>query len=216
MAQAVDEQGDHALGAARAGVVGRHAQAGHRAEKLVGVDVGAHLAGGDRRLEQCAEGRPESPVEVAWQIVERRIARMQGLGEPALGSDERRVSLHPARQGFEGLVRVREHGRDVGAGVDLTAEDGGDQIGALRKVPVEGAKADPGLVRNLPHRRIDARGCEYRLGGEEQGVEAALGVGAHPAFRSAPRLHVFITIFWLVDHNALLINGTVIHINTER
>jgi hypothetical protein len=201
MAKSIDEKSDHAFRAAETGVVGRHAQARYSSEKLIGVDICAHLAGGDRRTEQCAEGRPESPVEVTWQIVERRIARMQSLGKPALSSHKLCVSLHPVRQSVERRIRLRKYRRDVGAGVNFTAEDGGDQIGALRKMPVEGAKANAGLIRDLPHRRIDARGCKDLFGRKKQSVEAALSVGAHPTLRSARRFRTDIMIFWSVDHH---------------
>ena len=55
-------------------IVGRHAQARHRAQKVIGIDIGADLAGGGRRFKKHANGRPQSLVEIARQIVERRIS----------------------------------------------------------------------------------------------------------------------------------------------
>ena len=176
-----------ALGAAGSGIVGRHAQARHRAQKLVGIDIGADLAGGGRSLEKRAKGGPESLVEVSRQVVEGRISRVQGLGEPAFGGDEGRVALHPSRQGLEGLVLGRQDRRGIGAGVDFTTEDGGDQIRALRKVAIDRADADAGLLGDLPHRRVHARGREHRHGRLQQRVEIALRVGAHAAATSGPR-----------------------------
>ena len=74
IAQPVDEEGDHALGAAASGIVGRHAQARHRAEKVVSIGIGADLAGSGRSLEKRAKGGPEPLIEVARQVVERRIS----------------------------------------------------------------------------------------------------------------------------------------------
>jgi hypothetical protein len=212
ISEPVDEQTDHALSTTGTGVVRRHAQAGHRAEKLISVDIAADRAVGDRGLEQSAECRSQLLIEVAWQIVERRVAGMQGLGESALGSDERRVSLHPARQGIEGRERLCKHGREVRAGVHFTAEHGGDQIGALWKVPVEGSKPNVGLVGDLAHRRIDAGDREHLLGGEEQGVETALRVGAHATPRPVQRARADIMIFRLLAQNSPLENGSTIHI----
>ncbi len=68
-------------------------------------------------------------------------------------------------------------------------------------MPVEGAKANAGLIRDLAYRRIDPRGCKDLFGREKQSVEAALSVGAHPTLRSVRRFRTDITIFWSVDHH---------------
>ena len=47
MAQAVNEKGDHALRPTGFRIVRRHAQAGHRAQQFVGIDIGTDRAGGD-------------------------------------------------------------------------------------------------------------------------------------------------------------------------
>jgi hypothetical protein len=216
MSQAIDEQGGHALGAAGRGVLDGHAEARHRAEQLVGVDIAANFAGSDGGLEQGAQGWPESAVEVARQTIVGRISGMQRLGEASLGCDKRRVSLHPGRQGLEGRMRLRQRRRSVGAGVDFTAEDRGDQIGALRKVSVKGAKANASLVGNLPHGGIDSRGRKDLLGREKQGIEAALCIRAHAPPRPFSRLCGDLRIFWLADHHVSLENGTSIHIYMER
>jgi hypothetical protein len=67
---------------------------------------------------------------------------VQRLGEPSFGGDEGCVALHPVRQGFEGLAVGRQDRRGLRAGVDFAAEDGCDQVRALRKVSVKGAEAD--------------------------------------------------------------------------
>ena len=56
MAEPVDEESDHALRAAGSRIVGRHAQARHRAQKVVGIDIGADLAGGAARGRTNAAG----------------------------------------------------------------------------------------------------------------------------------------------------------------
>jgi hypothetical protein len=83
IAESVDEEIDHALRAAGPGIVGRHAQTRYRAQKIVGTDIAANLAGGGRSLEKRAKGGPKALIEVTRQVVERRISRVQSLGEPA-------------------------------------------------------------------------------------------------------------------------------------
>src|SRR6185437_5352273 len=145
------------------------------------------LAGGLRSLEQRSKRRAQAPVEVGGKVVERRIARVQRLREPAFGADERRVALHPAREGLERVASGRQRGRGVRASVYLALEDGGDEVRALRKMAVEGAKPNASLLGDLAHRRIDAGGGEHVLCGLQQRVEAALGVGAHALRRGAFR-----------------------------
>ncbi len=133
MAEAVDDESNHAFRAAGFAILGGHAQARHRPEKLVGIDICADHASDGGSSEKRAEGRPKAPVEVTRQVVERRISRMQCLGEPPFGSDEGGVSLHPARQGVEGSMLGGQDRCGVSAGVDLVSENGCDQVSALGK-----------------------------------------------------------------------------------
>jgi len=65
-------------------------------------------------------GGPKSPVEVTRQAVERRISRVQSLGEPTFGCDEGRIALHPSRQRLAWLVPGSQNRRGVRAGIDFT------------------------------------------------------------------------------------------------
>jgi hypothetical protein len=139
VAQAVDEQGDHALGAGEVGV----GQVGHRVQEFHGLDVAADLAGGGRGGEQRAEGGLEALLEVGGQRFEGGVAGVQRRGEAVFGREEPGVPPQPAGEGLERFVLGGQGGRGVGAGVDLVPEDGGDQVGALREVAVEGGEPDP-------------------------------------------------------------------------
>ena len=66
-------------------------------------------------------------------------------------------------------------------------------------MPVKRAEADAGLLGDLAHRRVDARGGEHRLGRQQQRIEAALGVGAHAAIRGAGGRRV-VVVFQTVGH----------------
>ena len=76
-AEPVDES-DDALRAAASVIVGRHAQARHHAQKIVGFDIDADLAGGDRSLEKPAKGGPESLGAVAFVDGARRAFGCSG------------------------------------------------------------------------------------------------------------------------------------------
>ena len=168
-------------------------------------------------FEKCPKCGLEALLEVRGQGVEGRVSRVQRRGEPALGRDEVGVSLHPSRQRLAGRVLGCQNRRGVRAGINFATEDGRDEVGALRKVAVNGADADAGLLGDLSHRRVHARGREHRLGRLEQRVDVALGVGAHGPIRTAPRLHASQPgSSGLVAHHDLhLTNGTWFRINTE-
>jgi hypothetical protein len=71
---------------------------------------------------------------------------MQGGAKPAFRGDESREALQPLGERFDRLVVRREEWSGVGTGVDFAAEDGGDEVRALREAPVESARADSRLA----------------------------------------------------------------------
>ena len=188
MAQSVDKQGDHALRIAGFVVVGGHAQAADRTQKIIGINVRADFAGPSCGIEQGAKGGSQALLEVRAQAVEGRVARVQGWCQPALGSDEGRVTLQPSRKRLSGAVVGRQAHRGICAGVDFATKDGGNEVRTLRKVPVERANTDPGPFRNVSHGGVHARGCEDLHGRLEQCVEVAPCVGACRPLRPAALL----------------------------
>ena len=126
---------------------------------------------------------------------------MQSFGEPALGCNEGRISLHPIRQRFEGLVLGRKDRRGVRAGVHFATEDGRDEVSALWEVTVDSADADAGLFCDRPHRSVHPGGAEHCLGRLEQRVDVALCIRAHAPIRAALRLETIASIFRCVAHN---------------
>jgi hypothetical protein len=62
VAQPVDQENDHAPRVAGPVIARGHAQARDRTQNIVGVDIGADLAGGDRTLEKRPKGGPEPLV----------------------------------------------------------------------------------------------------------------------------------------------------------
>ena len=155
-------------------------------------------------FEKRPKGGPESLLKIRAQRLEGRVSRMQRRGEPALGGNEAGISLHPTRQGFEGLVLGRKDRRGVRAGVDFATEDGSDQVRALRKVPVNGADADAGLFCDFSHRSVHPGGREHRLGRLEQRVDVPPCVGAHAPIRAVPRLQSVTLVFRSIAHHASL------------
>jgi hypothetical protein len=215
VAQPVDEQRNHAFRAAGSGILGRHAQAPHRAQKIVGIDIGADLASGDRSLKKRAKGGSESLVEVPRQAVERGISRMQSLGEPPFCCNEGCIALHPSRQRLAWLVLRSQSRRGVRAGVNFATEDRRDEVGALRKVTVNGPDADARLLSDLTDRNVHSRGGEYRQGCLEQQINVALGVGAHAPIRAAARLQTIILFVRLVAHHIPLDKRNIVPYKTD-
>ena len=180
------------------------------------IDIGADLAGGCRGLKKRPKGGSESLLEVRGQGVEGRVSRVQGRGEPAFGCNKGRVSLHPSSQRLAGLVLGSQDRRGVCAGIDFVTEDGRDEVGALRKVAVNGADADAGLFGDLSHRSVHSRGREHRHGRLEQRIDVALRVGAHAPIRAAARLDAITVALPVCRSPHLhLTNGTLFRINTE-
>ena len=66
---------------------------------------------------------------------------MESPGEPPLGREEGRETLHPLPQRLERLMTCRQIGGSICAVIDLAAEDGSDQVRPLREMPVHGAHA---------------------------------------------------------------------------
>lgn len=98
-AQPVGEQRDHTL--RMAVVAGGYAHARDRTQDIVGIDIGAYLAGGCCRFQQRAQDWAQALLEIHAYEVERQISRVQRRGKPAFGRDECRLPLHPSRQCLE-------------------------------------------------------------------------------------------------------------------
>src|SRR4051812_3031067 len=60
--------------------------------------------------------------------------------------------------------------------------------------------ADAGLLRNLPYRSIDAGSRKRRHGGLKQGLDVALGVGAHRSILPAATRRTTVPVFRLSAH----------------
>lgn len=183
IAEPVDEYRDHALRGFGMTVACRHAQACRGVEEFVGRDVAIYRTGGRCGFEQFPERGPETLFAARRESVERRIARVQRLREPMLGGREIDEIPHPEREGLERWVGGRKGVRRIGATVQFLGENGGNEIGPPRKVPIHRADAHAGAFRDVAHRRIDAGFGEDLFGRLQQRDEVALRVGTHPTPR---------------------------------
>ena len=124
---------------------------------------------------------------------------MERRRKAALGRNEINVSPEPAIERVAGLVFCGEDWRRVCAGVDFSAEDRGDEVGALWKVAVNSPDTDAGLLGDLSDRSVHPRGREHRQRRLEQSIDVALGIGAQAPIRGVARLQ---TLFLrLVAHH---------------
>jgi hypothetical protein len=57
-------------------VVGGHAQARDRTQKIIGIDIVADLTGGYRRPKKRLKGGSKPPIEVRGQRLEGRVSRV--------------------------------------------------------------------------------------------------------------------------------------------
>jgi hypothetical protein len=152
--QPVDQDGDHALAVRQPLARRGQAQVGDGPQEVPGADVGPALPGRDRGFQQRPQGGLGSLVEVAGQGRERRVAGVKGLRQPLLGREELGVPVQPPGERLSWLVRRRQRGGRVGAGVYLALKHGLDQVRALREVPVQGSDADTGPVGDLLRGRV--------------------------------------------------------------
>ena len=139
--------------------------------------IAPSAAAASSRARECGS----QPLhEVAGQPFERRIAGVQGGGEPAFGPEEFDEPVDPERQRPRRWVGGAQLGAGGGDGVDPGPHHGLDQVRALGEVPVQRADADSGEVGDLLGRGVHAGGVEDRPRRLDQGLDVALGVGAPP------------------------------------
>ena len=111
------------------------------------------------------------------QRVEAGAVGLQRGGEPVLGDQEVDEEVDPpTRARRAGSAASPAGPAGLGAGLDLVAVDGDDQIRPCREVAVDRAHPDARPGRDVAHRRLDAGGDEDRRGGVEQGLLVAPGV----------------------------------------
>jgi hypothetical protein len=77
VAKSVGQKGDHASRVAGSVLVGGHAQASDRSQEILGINIGADLAGGRRGFHECSQGRFEPLPEVITQALVGGIAGVQ-------------------------------------------------------------------------------------------------------------------------------------------
>ncbi len=181
-------------------IVSSHAQACHRIQKILGGEIGADFASGYRGRKKCLKCGLESLLVVRGQRVAGWVSRVQGGSQPAFGSKKGCISLHPFRKCLARLVLGGQDRSGVRAGIDFVTEDGRDEIGALRKVAIEGADADSGLLDDLSHWSVHSRGREHLDSRLEQRVDVALRVDAHSPISVAPRIQDITLVFQFVFH----------------
>jgi hypothetical protein len=81
------------------------------------------------------------------QSLEAGVVGLQRRGEPVLGDQEVNEEIHPFRQRGVRCAAARQQGwARFGAGIDLMAVDGDDEVGPGREVAVDRAHPDAGLA----------------------------------------------------------------------
>jgi hypothetical protein len=179
-----DEQLDHAAGIVARVVVGANAEAADATHQFVGINIGADLAGLGGGGEQLSANGHEAVKEVGMQRVEADAVGLQDRGESMLGDQKINEEVDPLTERRVRRATLRQQDRaSLGAGLDLMAVHGNNEIRSRREVAVNRSHPDASRSRDVTHRRLDT-GRDEHGGGGEQRLLVALRVGP-PADREA-------------------------------
>lgn len=136
-------------------MVGRHAQICDRHQEIIRTDIGADLAGDGCSIKE----HPRAGVAARSARAGRRRRNFQNAAPwqdhvwLQLTSRIAAASLPAPRR-----VRALQQGpAQRRACIHFPPEDGCDQVGALRKMPIDGADTDAGLFGDLSHGRVHSR-----------------------------------------------------------
>jgi hypothetical protein len=103
------------------------------------------------------------------ETIEAPAVGLQRVRESVLRNQEVNEEVDPLTECRQRRVGARQKCRaGLGAGLDLMAVDGDNEIGPSREVAVDRPDPDAGFGRDLTDRRVDAGGDEDRRGGVEQ------------------------------------------------
>src|ERR1700732_1088380 len=110
-------------------------QTRHRTQKTLSLNIGADFASGCHRLKKPPECGFESLIEVRRQGVESWVSRMQGLSQPAFGSDKGCVPLQPFSQRLSRPMLGCEIVGGISTSIDLMTKDRRGGAGSQRVWP---------------------------------------------------------------------------------
>jgi hypothetical protein len=79
---------------------------------------------------------------------------MQGLSQPAFGSDKGCVPLQPSSQRLSRPMLGCEIMGGNSTSIDLVTKDRRDEVGAFWEMPIDSANAHAGLLCDFPHRSV--------------------------------------------------------------
>ncbi|GHO79873.1 hypothetical protein KSD_76440 [Ktedonobacter sp. SOSP1-85] len=112
------------------------------------------------------------------QRVEAGAAGLQDRGKPMLRDQEINEEIDPLTECRVRRATIRQQDRtSLGAGLDLMAVHGNNEIRSRREVAVNRPHPDASRSRDVTHRRLDTGCNEHGGGGGEQRLLVALRVG---------------------------------------
>ena len=153
--------------------------------------------------------------KIGWQLIERRVARVESYCEALLRPKELRVPFQPTLQCLSRRVACRQCCCFRSAGIDFAAKYRGNKVRSLWKATVERAHTDTGSICDLPHRRIDARLRKKNFGRLQHSVFAALRISANAplwcSFRASRGLLTFRQS--TIHHKRLVIRSIAPHMH---
>ena len=142
MTEPGDQETGHAACVVARVAVGARAYVADGVQEPEGIRSGADLAGGGRGVEQLSAHRHEAVEEVGVQGLEAGPVGLQRRSEPVLGDQEVGEEIDPAGQRCARCAAAGQQGwPGFGAGVDLVAVDGDDEVGPGRPEGCAGSAA---------------------------------------------------------------------------
>ncbi len=180
-------------------LAGRADQRDHRG----GRDVGPHGADRLRPLEQHADGVAQAFLHLGSRLLELEPGAHDGDQQVALG----RALLHhvgeEAEEGTRRVVGVRQRLCIDGERGEPVEQDGLAELLLGREVAVERPHPHTGLLGDEVDGDLDPLEREDGLGGLQNAVPVALGVGSQRACAGVGRLVTPRLYLWLRAHRNL-------------
>jgi hypothetical protein len=174
-----DEQRDHATGIVVRVVVGTNAEVADAMHQFDGINIGTDLASFSGGGEQLSANGHEAVKKIGMQRAEADAVGSQDCGESMLRDQEINEEVDPLTEcSVRRATICQQDWTSLGAGLDLMAVHGNNEIRSRREVAVNRPHPDASRRRDVTHWRLDTGRDEHGGGGGQQRLFVALRVGS--------------------------------------
>jgi hypothetical protein len=177
LAESRDEQFDHATGIVARVVASTNAEVANAIHQSAGLNVGADLTSFNSGSKQLSTHWHKAVKKVGVQGVEADAARLQNRGESMLRDQKINEEVDPLTKCSVWRTTIRQQDRtSLGAGLDLMAVHGNNEIRSRRKMTVNRSHPNTSRRCDVTHRSLDTGCDEYGGGGGKQCLLVTLRV----------------------------------------